>query len=219
MIEGMASHGVWCNMRTYPMTCRFCGERVYYFTCDHNCRVFFDELGPPWPEHNCMERWIAELGPDTFGQLMAWRMMEPGVSIGTTIAPNHGNQLRSRAQALDRIEPMACEPRDGDVVEEMGIAVEVCEVVNLAKQLRIPADTPMGDSLLRALGTGELSRITIHTGSLEEDETWSFTFYVPQSLLRKRSVVRGDLVSCKLRARGIPGLPYVWVCDELAGGW
>ena len=219
MSYGMATHGYWCNTRTYPTTCRYCGESVFFFACDHGCKVFFDELGAPWPEHNCMDRWIAELGPDTFGQLMAWRMMEPGVSIGTTIAPGHGEVLRSKAQSRDPLEPMNCEPRSGDLTEEVGTVTEVCEVVNLAKQLHIPTETPVGDSLLRALGTTELGRITIHTGSLEEDESWSFTFYVPRDLLRKRSIVRGDLVRCQLRAIGVPGLPFVWFSDDLEGGW
>jgi hypothetical protein len=166
-----------------------------------------------------MDRWISEFGPDTFGQLIAWRMMEPGVSIGTTIAPDHGEALCTKVRSRDRLEPMACEPRSGDLTEEVGMVTEVCEAVNLAKQLHIPVETPIGVSLLRALGTTELSRITIHTGSLEENERWSFTFYVPRDLLRQRSIVRGDLVRCRLRTVGIPGLPFVWFSDDLRGGW
>jgi len=201
------------------MTCRFCGERVYYFTCDHNCRVFFDDLGPPWPVHNCTERWIAELGPDTFGQLMAWRMMEPGVSIGAGIAAEHGRALQSSARSQAACEPLPCAPRPNDAIEEVGEVIEVCQSVNMARQLGIQDDTPLGASLLATFGRQEFGRITIRSGSLEEGESWTFTFYIGRDILAKRSVVRGDLVSCKLRARGIPGLPYVWVCDELVGGW
>jgi hypothetical protein len=49
------AHGYWCNARTIPMTCRYCGEKVYFFSCDCGCKVFFDELGDPWPKHNCQE--------------------------------------------------------------------------------------------------------------------------------------------------------------------
>ena len=40
-----------CNAKTYPITCRVCGEKVYYFSCDHGAKVFFQELGPPWTQH------------------------------------------------------------------------------------------------------------------------------------------------------------------------
>lgn len=48
----MASHGWWCNSKTIPTTCPFCGERVFFFSCDHGSRVYFDELGD-WEIHSC----------------------------------------------------------------------------------------------------------------------------------------------------------------------
>lgn len=215
-----AVHGPWCNTRTYPTRCRYCGEQVFFFSCDCGCRVFFDPpLGPPWPEHNCNERWIAELGKDTFGELMAWRMMQPGVSIGSTIAPTHGQEMARKAKTHDKVEPMDCPPRPGDETDEVGVVTEVCPMVNLAKALGIPVDTPLGSALLRALGTDKLGRITIQTGSLEDSELWRFVFYVPQSLLNKKSVIRGDILRCKLRAIGVPGLAPVWFSDTIIGAW
>lgn len=35
--------------------CPVCGESVYYYQNDHGSRVFFDELGPPWPKHPCTD--------------------------------------------------------------------------------------------------------------------------------------------------------------------
>ena len=51
-----ATHGAWCNTDTSPSNCKHCGARVYYFTCDCGCKVFFEDLGPPWDKHNCPER-------------------------------------------------------------------------------------------------------------------------------------------------------------------
>lgn len=33
--------------------CPVCGESVFYFQNEHGSRVYFDELGPPWPKHPC----------------------------------------------------------------------------------------------------------------------------------------------------------------------
>jgi hypothetical protein len=33
--------------------CRFCGRTVFYYENEHGSKVFFDELGWPWPKHSC----------------------------------------------------------------------------------------------------------------------------------------------------------------------
>ena len=33
--------------------CPVCGEQVYFYSNDYGSRVYFDELGPPWPKHGC----------------------------------------------------------------------------------------------------------------------------------------------------------------------
>ncbi len=36
--------------------CRECGEPVFYYQNEFGSRVFFDELGPPWPKHPCTDQ-------------------------------------------------------------------------------------------------------------------------------------------------------------------
>jgi hypothetical protein len=36
-------------------TCPVCGAAVFYYQNDHGSRVFFDDLGPPWPKHPCTD--------------------------------------------------------------------------------------------------------------------------------------------------------------------
>ena len=45
------THGYWCKTKTFPMSCKACGSRIFFFQCDHESRVLFDELGWPWPIH------------------------------------------------------------------------------------------------------------------------------------------------------------------------
>ncbi len=35
--------------------CPVCGDRVFFYRSPYNGRVFFDELGPPWPKHPCTD--------------------------------------------------------------------------------------------------------------------------------------------------------------------
>lgn len=36
-------------------TCPKCGADVYFYQNEHGSRVYFDDLGPPWPKHPCMD--------------------------------------------------------------------------------------------------------------------------------------------------------------------
>jgi len=36
-------------------SCPVCGASVYYYQNEHGSRVFFDELGWPWPKHPCTD--------------------------------------------------------------------------------------------------------------------------------------------------------------------
>lgn len=39
--------------KTYPTTCLYCGADVFFYTNSFGSKVFFDELGDPWPLHYC----------------------------------------------------------------------------------------------------------------------------------------------------------------------
>ena len=41
--------------RTYPTHCRYCGKDVFYHENEYGSRVFFEDLGKPWPKHRCRE--------------------------------------------------------------------------------------------------------------------------------------------------------------------
>jgi hypothetical protein len=36
-------------------TCPVCGDRVYFYRNEFGSRVYFDDLGPPWPKHPCTD--------------------------------------------------------------------------------------------------------------------------------------------------------------------
>ena len=67
-------HGGWCrgyrkkgqasdnspfrSIRSYTVpnaTCPVCGETVFYYQSPNGGRVFFDDLGWPWPKHPCTD--------------------------------------------------------------------------------------------------------------------------------------------------------------------
>jgi hypothetical protein len=51
--------------------CPFCGEPVFFYQNVFGSRVFFDELGPPWPKHPCLDNASAIEGQSTVQQPVA----------------------------------------------------------------------------------------------------------------------------------------------------
>jgi hypothetical protein len=42
--------------------CPVCGERVFFYQSPHGGRVFFDNLGWPWPKHGCTDNPRSQVG-------------------------------------------------------------------------------------------------------------------------------------------------------------
>lgn len=46
--------------------CPVCGESVFFYQSPYGGRVFFDELGPPWPKHPCTDNYFAPTNKASF---------------------------------------------------------------------------------------------------------------------------------------------------------
>ena len=58
------AHRSWFARFVNPnANCPECGAPVFFYQNEHGSRVFFDELGPPWPKHPCTDL----TGADTSG--------------------------------------------------------------------------------------------------------------------------------------------------------
>ncbi len=218
MTWGLATHGIWCHARTYPTHCKYCGEAVFYFTCDCGCKVFFDDLGPPWPEHRCLQYLVAQYGKEIVEHGMAVMMMTPGVEVGRKIGQEYAQRVQRELDRGERMpEIQRCDPYDGALPQEEGIVRELVPSVDMFKRFNIPKDSAFGVSLLGPLARGKYAQVTIHTGALAGEDPCSFTFFVSAELVKRAGIVRGDFVTCRLRGLTIPGREVVWLCEKLTG--
>lgn len=71
--------------------CPVCGDSVFFYQSPFGGRVFFDELGPPWPKHGCTDSQAASFGRDPI--LPPWRDREPR-SQGGKWRPLFGELVR-----------------------------------------------------------------------------------------------------------------------------
>lgn len=77
---------------THPnATCPVCGVAVFFYQSEHGGRVFFDELGPPWPKHPCTDGGRAATGkPRDGGRPFNWEVAGWGPidDISATVQEN-----------------------------------------------------------------------------------------------------------------------------------
>lgn len=79
--------------------CPVCGIAVYFYKSPYGGRVFFDELGPPWPKHACTssapaishDRWVRQ----------GWKPLT-GVSIHAVVGYQNVYSIEGRLGASSR---------------------------------------------------------------------------------------------------------------------
>lgn len=222
-----AVHGYWCNANTIPLTCRDCGDRIFFFQCNCGCRVLFDYLGPPWPQHRCGD----DLPDPTHNPTDAdiYRAMQgvtesvrskdydllPGMkrfsgSIDASIVDRVGRS-ESKTRDIMRIEPMGRPEKHIGVVAQMG-------AVSITDRYGIAPDSPVARQAAEILGGLTVAQMTIHVDEIaidpDAEDILSYTIWVNSQGLPK-SLAEGAIVSVAIRPVTIFGIGDKWVADKL----
>lgn len=115
---------------------------------------------------------------------------------------------KREAQSRER-NPIQSVPPGGDwTVEVTGIVRELDRRVDVYRRLRLP-ETALSEGFLGDLGSGEWGRVTIH---VFESVIYSYTAWIPVSLLPASGLDVGVTVSAMLRRLDVAGKAREWVC-------
>ena len=208
------SHGFWCNAKTYPTRCKHCGKQVFFFSCDHGSKVFFDYLGWPWKQHACIEMGIAVYGKERIEREIADRMMTPYMRVDYERYVKNGEERRKKQPKWEEAHLTRLDPYLGARTEEMGLIRELSLDVNVLKRLKVE-DTDMWRSALGRLAKEPHAQITVHTGALGDDDISSLTFLVPRKWVTAKALAIGDFIKVVLSGRKLPDRDPFWVCEKL----
>lgn len=216
--NGTASHGPWCNSRTIPMRCRYCKDQVFYFTCDHGSKVFFDSLGWPWPEHHCPGYLASVYGTVTIEPALAARMIEPGYSTrGIAIERKYAEQVRQQSERDRQAhrERVDMEPPRNSSLKDIGQIEDISNVVNVFKRFAVDPANLLGVALLGPLAKEPIQRIVIVVNDPDQEDLSCYKCYIAGSLLRNSGATRGDIIHFTIRSIDTVGADRVWYCDSL----
>jgi hypothetical protein len=170
---------------------------VYYFTCDCGSKVFFDDLGQPWPIHNCAQ------------------YIQSQVEIA--IQEKYTRQVKKRRSWQPPI--VRCKAEHSQIVEEIGVIREIVKPVDVYSKFDIPKDSRIGSQLLGPLAQGIYVQVTVHVESLDQEIYESYTFLIRREDWNRVGPIRGDLVSFRLKGQPVLTRDSVWLCEELESLW
>ncbi len=214
-------HGMDCQTRTFPTKCKNCGDNVFFFSCTCGSAVFFDELGWPWPEHDCGfsrsdYRWARGRPRTNFDGGVRVEISE-GVTATRpakerrrrwNIDPAVADKVKREARSREH-HPIESVPPGADwMVKVTGVIREVDSQVDVYRRLNLPR-TPINKGFLGELGSGRWGRMTIH---VLESVAYSYTAWIPVSLLPAGGVRLGVAASAELQRVDVATVAREWIC-------
>ena len=223
-----AIHGVWCNTRTFPTMCRYCQQSVYYFHCDCDSRVFFDDLGPPWPIHNCLS---APQSSRPFVPHPPGKIAQTGTMIRVTVSsqsPNYGlmpGMIRAEDVAIPRVKSAVRHPRETMRIDPIGTEREtlvgrVVEVhaVDLARRLQVERGSIGAGLIDNRFPDLKAIQITILVDEMDIDpdaeDLLSYTFWTAATPVSE-SIARHDIAHVEILPVKILGGENRWVAESI----
>lgn len=187
--------------------------------CNCGSKVFFDELGPPWPTHDCDTSWTRSLKRTTDKSGKVTVHLGQGVTVSRPAEHSFGIDdlliARARAsikkQAPDPI--VAVEPKNTQSRFIVGVLREISRSGNPVKVFELP-DTVVSNAMLGPIGAQAVGRITVHAPSPAGGPLESITTWIPLDLLSDSRIVKGITVALRIDGVHVLGRGYSWFCDD-----
>ena len=214
------THGWWCGAVTWPTKCLGCSEPVFFFQCNCGSKVFFDELGAPWPIHDCETSWtrslirvVDESGGIAVHLSEGVTVRRPPSSFDIDGAVIDAGKHRQSSRTRDPIIAVEAEGSSSEVTV-VGNLREIANEINVVKALHLREFTAMTSGFLGPLGKGIWGKVTIHEPSASEHIFHSYTVWVKNEHLRVAANSTGITVSVEIEPYVIPSIGTVWICSK-----
>ena len=212
------THGIDCRTVTFKTKCRECDSIIYIFMCNHGSCVLFDDLGPPWPFHDCDVPWtrgLTRTHHEDGSISVPWRngitFIRPSTDF--SVEPSSLDRALKRTaknyvDPIRRVDP----PRSG-VRQLVGMLREMSRNADPMKAFDLP-NTTMARAMLGKAWQEPVGRITVHVDDGVNDYLESYTAWVPARFIRSTRISTGIPVAVRLVSVALPYEDVAWFCEE-----
>lgn len=213
---GLPTHSPSCRTWSYKTACPDCKKPVFFFSCNCGSRIFFDLLGPPWPEHRdvCIPYLIKYLSDieRVPKSLIKNRVINYAQEHDLEIPPESLRALRHEV-GRNGSQILAILPGEEEI-QVLANVVEKNDRVNLLKRSGF-SDTSISRTMLGDFCKNEYAEVTLRQeADAETGFVNQFSAVIPTKLLVAVGLRTGRKVGCTLTPRRM-GSFAVWEITSL----
>ncbi|WP_422359099.1 hypothetical protein [Reichenbachiella sp.] len=199
------THDTHCVSKAYRTNCPDCSRSVWFFSCNCGSKVFFDQLGIPWPQHSCRERNLREL-LETLREVERLNDQEIYQRIDEIIARNEveipdeisdilDNYLGGRKGKLTIIEVT-----DLDKLTDIdGQVIEFNRVVSFKSRLKLDMGNAIVVAMAGELLKHEFGELIIRSNPNRKNEVFQYSVLVKKSYLKTNPIKKGDFLLAAIK--------------------
>ena len=194
------THGIYCYTKTYPTNCPTCSQNVFYFSCSCGSKVFFDDLGSPWPIHYCKKLEIVNSitlfkGSEYLTDIeIRRRIMEFARSRNFEIDEiameaieeelgKHNNKLSFYDANLEKLEE-----------DISGSIISINKEININKLLGVQKNSYLEKALLGDLFGKKIIEYKIREKPDKSNRCKQFLVYADETYVKKQQLRQNDYI-------------------------
>jgi hypothetical protein len=213
------NHSPDCYTKTYPTSCPYCGQEVFFFACSCGSKIFFDGLGDPWPQHHCPEyelksviQKINEAGTSTDDEIYSI-VREYSVKNNKPI-PDELNNILDK-ELSKRNKPFKCtNVLFNEKIE--GISGQVFAMnssVNFTNRMHFGPNPDIAKGLLGELSKSSFTEIIIRDKPDNNNHSRQYSVFIETNKLRVENIRLTDLITVRVRAS--KSYEKVWIISSV----
>lgn len=216
------THSSFCISRAFTTFCPDCRDTVFFFSCNCGSKVYFNDLGEPWPIHRCRNRLVREAIEmlrlnDRLSHAEVYARVdvlakERGFEIPQEVLEMLEVELGRRKKPF-KIISVADLSGFADV---SGKVMQVNRQVSFRSRLNIDLENPMHAALAGDLLKHEYAEVIIRESPDKNNCSIEFTVYLKSSLLRGQQFPLGKTLLANI-APLKNELRRLWEISEFKG--
>lgn len=194
------THNINCSTRAFQMGCPSCNAEVWFFNCSCGSKVFFDRLGYPWDQHECLEyrlereinliKNLHHLSEEEIYQAIIKHEKKSGEEINDRIWGIIEHTLGKRKSKLTIEKVEVTTPQ----TEVSGIVMEINNPINIFKRLGYDGNHDISRKLLGKIGNIEWAIARIRSNPDRKNHCLEFEVLIKQALIKQYPFRNGDLI-------------------------